>query len=85
MADNSVNELLPLINRQIEVQEIIEQYALNIDALANIAVSDEKFLEYPRWIVHGYLCAIGDIILLLRKTAEDDIDFLLKVKKCLIH
>lgn len=61
MADNSVTQLVTLINQQIESQENLSQHLSKAQALAHIAM-DDGFLDYPASVVQFYLWVLSDII-----------------------
>ena len=85
MASSRVTELSSLINKQAEIQESISQQLININALLAVATEDQCFLGYPKWITHHYLCSIELLAGLVLTTSEENLDFLLGLKKRFFH
>jgi hypothetical protein len=61
MADNSVNHLHDLINRQIDYQEDLSDCLSKADALAKLALGND-FFECQNEIQQNFLWALNDII-----------------------
>jgi hypothetical protein len=78
MADHSVNELLSLINKQTQIQEVLFNCLSKADAIAHVALSD-GFLDYKRSIIHAYLWALCDAINEAKNITEEALDHLLTV------
>jgi len=82
MAINSLAEITPLINRQIDSQELLNEYLAKIQALVCIT-SCEDFLDYERSIIHSYLWALGDLVTDAKKLSEEALNVLLKDSRSL--
>lgn len=61
MADNSLNEILVLINQQLHYQETLNNHLSKAEALAHVALCSD-FLDCPKSIIHDYLWILGDTI-----------------------
>jgi len=77
MADNSVTQLLTLINQQIESQEDLSLHLSKAQALTHIAM-DDGFLDYPTSVLQCYLWVLSDIIDQTKIISEKIIDSLIK-------
>lgn len=77
MADYRLNELLPLINQQVEYQEIIRDHLSKAEALTNVSLMD-NFLDSPKSTLYNYLCILNDIVEETRKLNELSLNRLLK-------
>jgi len=78
MGTPSLNELLPLINQQIEIQEALNHQLLKAKALADITISND-FLEHPNDTVQFYLLAMHDIVESSIKLSEESLNFMIKI------
>lgn len=78
MGTPSLNELLPLINQQIELQEALNHQLLKAKALADITISND-FLEHPKDSIQFYLFAMHDIVESSIKLSEDSLNFMIKI------
>lgn len=77
MADHRLNDLSPLINQQIEYQEIIRDHLSKAEALTSVCLID-NFLDHPKSTLNCYLCVLNDIIEETRKLNELSLSRLLK-------
>lgn len=78
MGTPSLNELLPLINQQIDLQEILNHQILKTKALADITISND-FLEQPNDTIQFYLFAMHDTIESSIKLSEESLNFMMKI------
>jgi hypothetical protein len=78
MSITSLNEFIPLINQQIELQEALNHQLLKAKALADITISND-FLEHPNDTVQFYLLAMHDIVESSIKLSEESLNFMIKI------
>ena len=78
MGTQSLNELLSLIKKQVELQELAIHQLLRTKALADVAISND-FLEHPDDTIQSYLLAMHDTIESSIKLSEDSLNFMIKI------
>ncbi len=61
MADNSLTQLLTLINDQVDSHETLSEYLSKAEALAQVALGDD-FFDHPDLTVHYYLWTLSDLL-----------------------
>jgi hypothetical protein len=67
MGTLSLNEFLPLINRQARIQEKIEEHLIQLEALLNIAMLSDDFYDFSEETLRNYMWAT---VQLLEKTIK---------------
>ncbi len=70
MANNSVTQLISLINQHVEEHEAISEHLLKAKALIGVAL-DADFAGLPKVITHGYLWVLSDLVEQAAKLNED--------------
>ncbi len=80
MAVTSVSDFSFFINRQIEVQERIEECLWQLKALMTVAVMVEGFHELSENILHNYFSIADDLIGEAAKANQISLSELLKQK-----
>ncbi len=80
MADNSVKEVLYLNHHQVMAQEVIREHLLKVEAVANMALS-EDFLDCSQTHIHAYMWALSDLISEVKHLHESAFNDLLKSRK----
>ncbi len=80
MADNSVYDFLSFINRQIEVQEKIENCTWQLEALIIIATKIEGFYHTNENTLHGYFSTVRDFAEKIASANQESLDELRKKK-----
>jgi hypothetical protein len=78
MGAPSLNELLSLIKKQIELQEALSHQLFKEKALLDIAISHD-FLEHPNDAIQFYLLAMHDIVESSIKLSEESLNFMIKI------
>ncbi len=61
MTHNRVDQFASLINTQIDIQTKIQDFMIKIEAMADVALSND-FLDCGQSTVHSYLWALYDLI-----------------------
>jgi hypothetical protein len=77
MAQNSLTDLVALINQQANSQEILAECLSKVQALIHVAL-DDNFLDYENFIINDYLWALSDFIEQAKLLSEESLEALLK-------
>lgn len=80
MAVPSVSDFSLLINRQIELQERIEECLWQLKALMTVAVMVEGFYELSEIVLHHYFSMADDLVEEATKANQSNLSELLKQK-----
>jgi hypothetical protein len=77
MAENSLTDLVLLINHQTSHQERLSEHLSKAQALLNVALG-EDFLNYNKSIINDYLSTLSGLIEQAKMISEQLLDTLLK-------
>ena len=77
MSITSLNEFIPLINQQLEIQEALSHQLFKTKALLDVALSSD-FLEQPTGTIQLYLLAVNDMAESSQRLSEQSLEFLQK-------
>ena len=62
MTRDSVNEFPTLIQQEINFLETQKEHLFKADSLIKAALGDCNFNHLPKIVIHGYFCALDDIV-----------------------
>lgn len=81
MGTLSLNEFLPLINRQIRIQEKVEEHLIQLEALLNIAMLSDDFYDFSEETLRNYTWAAVQLLGNAIKTNKINLRSLFRIRK----
>lgn len=80
MAMISVSDFSSLINQQLELQQQMEIYLCQLEALIAVARLSDEFTDFNQQTLQNYLWAIGDLVVSATNNNQQSLNTLLQYK-----